>query len=383
MDDPLSEWLRGVLLMTSAVSLRHVSKHFGQIIAVNDVSLEIAHGQFVTLLGPSGCGKTSTLRMIGGFEHPDHGDISLGGEPMGTRPPYQRPTSLVFQNYALFPHLTIAQNIGFGLRERKMAASEIQTRVDAMLELVELPGYGDRRPRELSGGQQQRVALARSLVLEPTVLLLDEPLGALDLRLRRQMQIELKQIQRRVGITFLYVTHDQEEAMSMSDRIVVMNRGRIDQDGTPLEIFERPATRFVAEFTGARNIFDGRVLSSSGDSATVTFGGLNAVVHVSGVHADQRVSVVIRPERVTLTPRVTSSPGQAITWPATILDLAYKGATMSYTIALSDGTPLMAEQMHARLAETFVETDAIQAGFDPSDLIVIAENDSAQGEFAS
>ncbi len=369
--------------MTSAISLRHVSKRFGEVTAVDDLSLEIAHGQFVTLLGPSGCGKTSTLRLIGGFDRPDHGDISLGGEPMGDRPPYQRPVSLVFQNYALFPHLTIAQNIGFGLRERKMVAAEIQSRVDAVLDLVELPGYGDRRPRELSGGQQQRVALARSLVLEPTVLLLDEPLGALDLRLRRQMQFELKQIQRQVGITFLYVTHDQEEAMSMSDRIVVMNRGAIEQDDTPLEIFERPANRFVAEFTGARNVLDGWVVSSAEHAATVTFGGLTTVVPVpiAGLHADQRVTVVIRPERVTLMPdapdalKALDAPAigdLSVDWSTTIQDRAYKGATMSYSITLPDGTPLVADHINARQAATFAEYDVVRVRIDPADLVVIA-----------
>jgi spermidine/putrescine transport system ATP-binding protein len=360
--------------MTSAISLRHVTKRFGEVIAVDDLSLEIAHGQFVTLLGPSGCGKTSTLRLIGGFDRPDHGEISLDGEPMKDRPPYLRSVSLVFQNYALFPHLTIAQNMGFGLRERKMVASEIQSRVDAVLDLVELSGYGDRRPRELSGGQQQRVALARSLVLEPTVLLLDEPLGALDLRLRRQMQIELKQIQRQVGITFLYVTHDQEEAMSMSDRIVVMNRGAIEQDDTPLEIFERPANRFVAEFTGARNVLDGRVVSSAEHAATVTFGGLTTVVPVpiAGLHADQRVTVVIRPERVTLAPDAPAIGDLSVDWSTTIQDRAYKGATMSYSITLPDGTPLIVDHINARQTATFAEYDAVRVRIDPADLVVIA-----------
>ncbi len=379
----VSRRLRAPLLVTSAVSLRHVSKRFGEVIAVDDLSLEIAHGQFVTLLGPSGCGKTSTLRLIGGFDRPDHGDISLDGEPMGDRPPYLRSVSLVFQNYALFPHLTIAQNIGFGLRERKMVAAEIQSRIDAVLDLVELPGYGDRRPRELSGGQQQRVALARSLVLEPTVLLLDEPLGALDLRLRRQMQFELKQIQRQVGITFVYVTHDQEEAMSMSDRIVVMNRGAIEQDDTPLEIFERPATRFVAEFTGARNVLDGRVVSSAGYAATVTFGGLTTVVPVAGLHADQRVTVVIRPERVTLAPDAPTIGDLSVDWSTKILDRAYKGASMSYSITLPDGTPLVADQINARQAATFAEYDAVRVRIDPADLVVIAQNDTKPTEGTS
>ncbi|MGB3306510.1 MAG: ABC transporter ATP-binding protein [Thermomicrobiales bacterium] len=355
----------------SAVSLRRVSKQFGGVPAVDDLSLEIGQGQFVTLLGPSGCGKTTTLRMIGGFEHPDRGEIALGGVSMGNRPPYQRPTSLVFQQYALFPHLTVAGNIGFGLRERRIAPAEIRRRVEAMLELVELPGLGRSRPQVLSGGQQQRVALARSLVLEPTVLLLDEPLGALDLRLRRQMQIELKHIQRRVGITFLYVTHDQEEALTMSDRIVVMNRGRIEQDGTPEEVFERPRTRFVAEFTGARNVFDATVAAVGGERATVAFGGLQVDVRNDGWRSGDAVIVVLRPERVRLGCDDRAAAGSS-RWPATVTEYIYKGAVMSYTVPLPDGTPLIVERARDRADGAIHAGETVGAAFDGDDLVVLA-----------
>ncbi len=370
----------------AAVSLRGVSKRFAETAAVDDLSLDVAQGQFVTLLGPSGCGKTSTLRMIGGFEYPDRGDISLSGEVMGDRPPYRRPASLVFQQYALFPHLTIAENVGFGLRERRVSSSERRERIERVLSLVELPGFGSRRTSELSGGQQQRVALARSLVLEPTVLLLDEPLGALDLRLRRQMQIELKQIQRRVGITFLYVTHDQEEAFAMSDRMVVMNHGRLEQDGTPQEIFERPRTRFVAEFTGARNVFDGVAIAVDGGLATVVFGGLEAMVPGQGMRSGERVTIVLRPEFVRVEPRPPLErpfsdlrlATMATTWEGTIVDRMYKGATMAYTLTLPDGTAIIAEQSRERGADDLAIGDLVTAGFDPSDVVVIRERDATE-----
>ncbi|HET9498408.1 MAG TPA: spermidine/putrescine ABC transporter ATP-binding protein, partial [Candidatus Limnocylindria bacterium] len=232
------------------VRLEHVSKSFGETVAVDDLSLEIWRGEFFSMLGPSGCGKTTTLRMIGGFEEPTSGTVYLGDQDVTGLPPFKRNVNTVFQNYALFPHLSIYENVAFGLRRKKVADAEIKTRVGEMLELVELPGFEQRKPTMLSGGQQQRVALARALINHPQVLLLDEPLGALDLKLRKQMQIELKRIQSEVGITFIYVTHDQEEAMTMSDRIAVMRHGKIEQLGTPEELYERPTTAFVAGFLG-------------------------------------------------------------------------------------------------------------------------------------
>src|SRR5207302_6318529 len=245
------------------VRLVGVRKAYGDVVAVNGVDLEIASGEFFTLLGPSGSGKTTTLRLIAGFERPDEGRIELAGRDVTGQPPYSRDVNTVFQDYALFPHMTVAENVGYGLRVRGVARRERRLQVDEILKVVQLPGLGDRKPIQLSGGQRQRVALARALVNHPQVLLLDEPLGALDLKLRQEMQIELKRIQREVsevGITFIYVTHDQEEALTMSDRLAVFNEGRIEQTGTPAEVYERPATEFVAGFVGVSNVIerDGR-----------------------------------------------------------------------------------------------------------------------------
>jgi spermidine/putrescine ABC transporter ATP-binding subunit len=236
------------------VSLRHVTKAFAETRAVNDIDLDLGQGEFFALLGPSGCGKTTTLRMVGGFELPTEGRIMLGGQDVTMLPPYKRDVNTVFQSYALFPHMTVADNVAFGLKRKGVASADITRRGDRMLELVGLAGFGKRRPHQLSGGQQQRVALARALVNEPKVLLLDEPMGALDAKIRKSMQIELKRIQQEVGITFLYVTHDQGEAMSMADRLAVMNGGRIEDMGAPERVYDRPATQFVAEFLGSCNI---------------------------------------------------------------------------------------------------------------------------------
>ena len=244
---------------TVDVRLVDVVKMFGDAVAVDHINLEVLDGEFFSLLGPSGCGKTTTLRMIGGFEEPTSGLIELQGQDVTWLPPYKRNVNTVFQSYALFPHLTIFENVAFGLRRRKVKDSEIKSRVAEMLKLVELPGYERRKPTQISGGQAQRVALARALINRPAVLLLDEPLGALDLKLRQQMQVELKRIQQEVGITFIYVTHDQEEAMTMSDRIAVMNQGKYEQLGDPESLYERPATRFVAGFLGISNLLVGDV----------------------------------------------------------------------------------------------------------------------------
>jgi len=236
------------------VSLDRVSKHFGDLVAVRELELDIGSGEFFTLLGPSGSGKTTLLRLIAGFERPDSGKIELGGRDVTDVPPYARDTNTVFQDYALFPHMTVAENIGYGLRIKGVPRPALEKRVQRALEMVRLAGLGHRRPNQLSGGQRQRVALARAVVNEPEVLLLDEPLGALDLKLRQEMQIELKQIQQEVGITFIYVTHDQEEALTMSDRLAVMTNGQIEQIGSPVDVYERPATEFVAGFIGISNV---------------------------------------------------------------------------------------------------------------------------------
>jgi spermidine/putrescine transport system ATP-binding protein len=282
------------------VRLVGVVKRFRDTVAVAGIDLEIAQGEFFSLLGPSGCGKSTTLALIGGFEEPSEGEIYLGGREMSRVPPFRRDVNTVFQSYALFPHLDVSSNVAFGLRRRKLPRTTITTKVTEALELVGLAGLGKRKPAQLSGGQQQRVALARALVNEPRVLLLDEPLGALDLKLRKQMQLELKRIQREVGVTFLYVTHDQEEALAMSDRLAVMNLGLIEQIGAPEDVYERPATEFVADFLGASNLLPGQVVRVDGDVACVALDGAGEVrLPASHLPAGaERVKVGVRPEKL-------------------------------------------------------------------------------------
>ena len=284
------------------VRLEGVSKVFKETVAVDRLTLEIETGEFFSLLGPSGCGKTTTLRMIGGFEEPTEGRVFLGGDDVTDVPAYKRDVNTVFQSYALFPHLNVFENIAFGLRRKKVAKDEIQRRVKEALDLVDLPGHETRKASQLSGGQQQRVALARALVNRPKVLLLDEPLGALDLKLRKQMQLELKRIQSEVGITFIYVTHDQEEAMTMSNRLAVMRSGRVEQIGAPEAVYERPASEFVAGFLGASNLLTGEVKDSSARFATVALGDGSAVTvpkeQLNGTNGSVKVGV--RPEKIRL-----------------------------------------------------------------------------------
>jgi spermidine/putrescine transport system ATP-binding protein len=285
------------------VRLDRVTKQFGDMVAVDDISLDISEGEFFSMLGPSGCGKTTTLRMIGGFEDPSAGTIYLGGRDVTDLPPYKRDVNTVFQSYALFPHLNVFENVAFGLRRRKVDKSEIESRVHDTMKLVDLEGFGERRPPQMSGGQQQRVALARALVNHPKVLLLDEPLGALDLKLRKQMQLYLKQIQQEVGITFIYVTHDQEEAMTMSNRLAVMRGGHIEQLGAPEEVYENPATEFVAGFLGASNMIEGDVKESSNGETTVLLStGSSVAVPTARVPVDggSRVKVGVRPEKISI-----------------------------------------------------------------------------------
>ncbi|HEY9378345.1 MAG TPA: ABC transporter ATP-binding protein, partial [Jiangellaceae bacterium] len=301
------------------VEIIGVTKRFGTVTAVDAMHLSIARGTFYSLLGPSGCGKTTTLRMIAGFEQPTEGEIFLAGQPIAGVPPYKRNVNTVFQHYALFPHMNVAQNVGYGLRQRKVGKSEEERRVTEALALVRLAGYGKRRTWEMSGGQQQRVALARALVNRPTVLLLDEPLGALDLKLRKEMQLELKALQREVGITFVYVTHDQEEALTMSDTIVVMRDGKIQQQGDPTDLYERPVNRFVADFIGTSNPLKGRVLSvdeSTRRAVVETDGGLrlNGLITDPTAHPaiDSQITIAIRPEHLDVQPGgSTDQPGDS------------------------------------------------------------------------
>jgi spermidine/putrescine transport system ATP-binding protein len=282
------------------VRLQNVTKVFGGHVAVDDVSLTIESAEFFSLLGPSGCGKTTTLSMIGGFEDPTAGAIYLGGIDVGRQPPYRRDVNTVFQSYALFPHLDVFENVAFGLRRKRVARGEIRERVHEMLSLVDLQGFERRKPLQLSGGQQQRVALARALVNKPKLLLLDEPLGSLDLKLRKQMQLELKRIQSEVGITFLYVTHDQEEAMVMSDRLAVMSGGRIEQVGRPDEVYDNPATEFVATFLGASNLIPGEVVERTAETASVRLpdGALIRVTTQRLGDCGPHVQVGVRPEKI-------------------------------------------------------------------------------------
>ena len=287
------------------IRLDRVSKHFHEVVAVDDLSLDILRGEFFSMLGPSGCGKTTTLRMIAGFEDATAGAIYLGGSDVTNLPPFRRDVNTVFQNYALFPHLTVYDNVAFGPRRKHMSEAEVKSSVGRMLDLVQLHGYDRRKPSQMSGGQQQRVALARALINHPKVLLLDEPLGALDLKLRKQMQIELKRIQTEVGITFVYVTHDQEEAMTMSDRIAVMRAGKVEQLGTPEELYERPTTEFVAGFLGISNLLEGRVDQSNDGFADVTLTG-GTKVRVSNKSGEcvpgQSVVIGVRPEKLRISP---------------------------------------------------------------------------------
>ncbi|GAB4504054.1 MAG: ABC transporter ATP-binding protein [Anaerolineales bacterium] len=298
-----------------AVELRDVVKTFktpeGTFInAVDNVTMQIKHGEFFSMLGSSGCGKTTSLRMIAGFEWPTEGEVYIEGKAQGHTPPFQRPVNTVFQNYALFQHMTVYQNVAFGLEMEKVPSNEIKERVGRMLEMVQLSGMDRRYPRQLSGGQQQRVALARALVKLPNVLLLDEPLGALDLKLRKEMQLELKAIQQKVGITFIYVTHDQEEALTMSDRIAVMSKGHVLQIGTPVEIYERPNCKFVADFIGTSNFLEGKVKSVEGDKADVFVPALNAEIVglVAGtISVGDEVAISIRPEKIRLAEKAALS----------------------------------------------------------------------------
>jgi spermidine/putrescine transport system ATP-binding protein len=284
--------------MAGALSLRGLVKHFGDEVAVDGLDLEIGEGEFFSLLGSSGCGKTTTLRMIAGFEEPDAGSIELDGEDLSQVPPHKRPVNTVFQSYALFPFLDVGENVAFGLRYQRASKAEVRRRVDAALELVQMGHLSKRKPRQLSGGQQQRVALARALVLEPTVLLLDEPMGALDAKLRKQLQLELRALQKAVGTTFVYVTHDQDEALTMSDRLAVLDRGQVMQVGTPSEVYSAPANTHVATFLGTTNLWEAKVVSADAGGLSCRIGDVDLRVAGNGAKAGDQVSVMVRPERV-------------------------------------------------------------------------------------
>lgn len=321
------------------VKLDHVSKEFGKFTAVEDVSFEIEKGEFFSILGPSGCGKTTTLRMISGFEIPTKGSIYVGGERVNDLAPHKRKTNLVFQHLALFPMMNVEENIGFGLQMQKVPKAEIAKRVEAMLEVVELQGFQRKHPSQLSGGQKQRVAIARCLVLNPTVLLLDEPLGALDLKLREQMKIELKKIQHRIGTTFIYITHDQGEALVMSNRVAVMNEGRLIQVGSPQELYDRPNDRFVADFIGDHNGIPVRVLERQGGTTISEAEGLK-IISASGKSFDigEACEMYIRPEKIELLDAGDMSFLKN-SFPGTVTDIIFEGALIKYSVSISEVFP--------------------------------------------
>ena len=321
---------------TPSVELRNVTKRFDALAAVDDLSLELGRGEFFTLLGPSGCGKTTTLRMIAGFERPSGGEIRIEGEDVAQLPPHKRPTNTVFQSYALFPHLSVEANVAFGLKRKKVPKEEIERRVTAELERVGLAAEAKRRPSMLSGGMQQRVALARALVNLPKVLLLDEPLGALDLKLRKGLQVELKRIQRDVGITFVYVTHDQEEALTMSDRIAVMNRGRVEQVASPEEVYNRPATTFVAGFIGVSNLMPATV---TGPEEVKLDQGQTISTHTDGFSRGDRCHAVVRPEklRVELAEGGANNDGAGTRVEGIVESSLYLGTSTQIAVDLGEG----------------------------------------------
>ncbi|TDI55389.1 MAG: ABC transporter ATP-binding protein [Alphaproteobacteria bacterium] len=332
--------------MTNIIELQGLTKTFkGNVLAVDNVSLTIQEGEFVTLLGPSGCGKTTTLRMIGGFEFPDRGRVLLDGEDVTDLPPYQRPVNMVFQDFALFPHMTVAANIGYGLRVAKVARGETDDRVADLLKMVGLSDKAQNRPFELSAGQRQRVALARALIRQPKVLLLDEPLSALDLKLREAMQVELKHLHEEIGITFIMVTHDQTEALVMSDRVLVMAAGRIVQDGTPTELYDRPATPYVANFIGTSNMITGRVAVASNDALIVHFdsGEIRCAVNSRNFAAGDLVTLSVRPEKTLIVESAATAPAGYSVIEGRVIDCLFHGNSYRIEIDIDQGTPFIVE----------------------------------------
>ncbi|MGI8335440.1 ABC transporter ATP-binding protein [Actinomadura scrupuli] len=354
-----------------AIELVGLVKSFashGEVVqAVKGVDMKIAEGEFFSMLGPSGCGKTTTMRMIAGFDEPTAGEVYLHGSNVVGVPPNKRDVNMVFQSYALFPHMSVAENVAFGLKRRGVAKDEVVRRVGEMLDIVGLAGREKRRPKELSGGQQQRVALARALVNNPRALLLDEPLAALDLKLRQAMQVELKRIQREVGITFVFVTHDQGEALTMSDRIAVMNDGLVDQLGTPREIYERPASKFVAGFIGTSNLFSGTVSEVVGSEAVISYGpDERLVIPVSDgqVSAGSELELTVRPEKIEISVESPHGNGSAVR--GTVTEVVYLGTATTYNIKTSAGADVVVFTQNATSADDIaVRGDSIWLSWEP------------------
>ena len=356
-----------------AVEIRGVSKWFGEVTALEDVSLEIRRGEFFSLLGPSGCGKTTLLRMIGGFEGPSSGEIRIDGEDTAGAPPYARSTNMIFQHLALFPHMSVFDNVAFGLEMKRLGRSAITERVGQSLDLVRLTGFDSRRIDQLSGGQKQRVAMARALINDPSVLLLDEPLGALDLQLRLRMQEELRRLHKSLGNTFIFVTHDQGEAMAMSDRIAVMDQGRVLQVGTPEEIYESPKTRFVADFVGHTNVFDGRVESvgASGDCLVACEGVSFRCRAPDGLGDGEAVSVAVRYENISIGEAPEGAPGTGSA--ATVTEKIYMGGVFRFETRTDAGAILTADVPTTGEARRIAEGDRVHLAWRPTEVSVLLE----------
>jgi len=356
----------------TAVEIERISRRFGTFQALDDVSLSIREGEFFSLLGPSGCGKTTLLRIIGGLDLPDEGIIRIGGVDAREIPAHKRPVNTVFQSYALFPHLTVRDNVAFGLRMKKVAEGEVASRVDQALAMVQITSFADRKPAQLSGGQKQRVALARALINRPKVLLLDEPLGALDLKLRKELQVELLALQRNVGITFIFVTHDQEEALVLSDRIAVMRAGRIEQLGESEALYERPRSRFVSQFLGSCNLLDGEISGEERSELRVStaYGTMYVARDGIALPPGQRVTLAVRPEKVAL-----ASPSEAGTnrVPGTVEQLIYIGSETHYILSTPGGT-LTAYVMNSLLGPLGLEIGDRVTAFLPSSALLVLED---------
>ncbi len=360
--------------MSNDLSIRNMVKVFGDFKAVDDVSFDVPNGSFFSILGPSGCGKTTLLRMIAGFEEPTSGDIEIRGKSMIGVPPNRRPVNLVFQHLALFPMMDVAENIAFGLKRRGVNGSEISRKIETILERVGLPGYGSKQINQLSGGQKQRVAIARCLVLEPSVLLLDEPLGALDLKLREQMKVELKKLQAKVGTTFIYITHDQSEALVMSDRVAVMNRGRFEQVGTPQELYGKPSTPFVAQFVGDNNTWNGKVVESSGEEVVITTDegySFRAKSHTK-CNSGCRVNLFLRPEAMRIEPRDTEGLN---VFGVTVKSILFDGANSRLLTVTNEDHELIVTLPQNRKFDHIVPGDRISVGWHPESGICFEAED--------
>jgi spermidine/putrescine transport system ATP-binding protein len=362
------------------VQLVDLVKRFGEFTAVDGINVKVAPGEFFSLLGPSGCGKTTTLRMIAGFERPTEGQVVLDGVDVVTTPPHKRNVNTVFQNYALFPHLNVERNVAFGLKYQQVSKAEAAERVGRALELVRLEGYQKRRPNQLSGGQQQRVALARALILNPSVLLLDEPLGALDAKLRKALQIELKAIQEEVGITFVYVTHDQEEALTMSDRLAVMSNGRVEQIGPPEEVYEEPSTAYVADFLGVSNLMDATAHGSTQDGCRVRLGEFDLVAAKGEPDAVGDVKISIRPERVDLQPSGAAGPNRI---PGMVERIVYVGSMMQVIVNLAPGEKLQVLVQNEGDALPFGQGTAVSAHLPADALRVLPRGEISEEGFVA